>query len=184
MSAETLHNELKLLAQIARGDEMAFRLIFDQYNKKFFGAALKMTRSAHVAEEIVQEIFVTLWIKRSCLASAQNPSSYLFAIAYNCINTHFRKLACEKTARQHVLQENYEERSLSEELLIEKERHDTLEKIISDLPPRQQVVFLMSKKEDLSRYEIAKRLNISPNTVRNHLQEAVKIIRLKFSKRM
>jgi RNA polymerase sigma-70 factor (ECF subfamily) len=184
MSAETIHNELKLLAQIAQGDEIAFRLIFDQYNKKFFGAALKMTRSADVAEEIVQEIFVTLWIKRSCLASAQHPSSYLFTIAYNCINNHFRKLAGEKMARQNVFQERYEEQSLAEELLIEKERNETLEKIISDLPPRQQVVFLMSKREDLSRFEIAKRLNISSNTVRNHLQEAVKVIRLKFSKRM
>jgi RNA polymerase sigma-70 factor (family 1) len=182
MPAKNLHDELDLLKRIAEGDENAFKQIFEIYNKKIFGAALKMTRSVDVAEEIVQEIFVTLWIKRSCLAFAQNPSSYLFSIAYNCIFAHFRKMACERTARQYAVQGNFESRDSSEEWFNLKETSETLEKIISHLPPRQQTIFRLSKQEDLSRNEIAKRLNISPNTVRNHLQEAVKFIRLKFNK--
>lgn len=182
MPAKTLPNEPELLKRIAEGDENAFKIIFELYNKKFFGAAVKMTRSAHIAEEIVQEIFVTLWIKRSCLAFAQNPSSYLFSLAYNCIFAHFRKIAVERTARQYAAQERFETGSSSEEWINGKETMETLEKIISHLPPRQQTIFRLSKQEDLSRNEIAKRLNISPNTVRNHLQEAVKFIRMKFNK--
>ncbi|MFI5193294.1 MAG: RNA polymerase sigma factor [Chitinophagales bacterium] len=182
MSANTLQNELNLLKRIAEGDEQAFKLIFELYHKKIFGAAIKMTHSVDVAEEIVQEIFVTLWIKRSCLAFAQVPSSYLFSIAYNCIFAHLKKMACEKTARRYALQGSLDGERSSEEWFNAKETRETLEKIINHLPPRQQIIFRLSKQEDLSRNEIARRLNISPNTVRNHLQEAIKFIRLKFYK--
>ena len=105
MPAKTPPNERELLKRIAEGDENAYKIIFELYNKKFFGVAVKMTHSAHIAEEIVQEIFVNLWIKRSCLAFAQDPSSYLLSLAYNCIFTHFRKIAIERTARHYAAQE-------------------------------------------------------------------------------
>lgn len=181
MPAKTHQNELELLKRIAAGDEAAFKIIFELYNKKFFGTAVKMTHSVTVAEDIVQEIFVTLWIKRNCLALAQNAASYLFSIAYNCIFSHFEKMACERTAMQHAANRSSEGENSSEEWINRKESRETLEKIINQLPPRQRTIFRLSKQDDLSRDEIAKRLNISPNTVRNHLLEAVKFIRLKFN---
>jgi len=64
-----------------------------------------------------------------------------------------------------------------EEILLAKENKKILDSVISKLPPQQQLVYKLSKQEGLSREEIATRLHISPNTVRNHLQEAVKFIR-------
>ncbi|MEO6961314.1 MAG: sigma-70 family RNA polymerase sigma factor [Puia sp.] len=182
MSANTLQYELELLKRIAKGNEPAFKLIFELYYKKFFGAAFKMTRCAHTAEEIAQEIFVTLWVKRNCLASAENPSSYLFTIANNCIFAHFKKIAKEKTARQYAARAGSDTPSLSDQLLEKKESREFLESIIRTLPNRQQTIFRLSKQEELSRDEIATRLRISPHTVKNHLQEAVKFIRMKVTR--
>ncbi|MEP7257740.1 MAG: sigma-70 family RNA polymerase sigma factor [Flavitalea sp.] len=181
MSAK-LQSESELLKRVAEGNEMAFKLVFDLYNKKFFGAALKMTRSSDFAEEVVQEIFVMIWINRTRLAFAQDPPAYLFSIAYNCIYAQFKKTAIEKRARKCAARNLQYEQESHEHLMEKKESREILERIIQILPQRQQIIFRLSKQEELSRNEIARQLCISPNTVRNHLQEARKFIRLKLNK--
>src|ERR1700730_80271 len=91
-----------LLLQIAEGDELAFRTVFDHFKAPFHAAAFKMTRSADAAEEIVQETFIALWNKRAQVAAARNPEAYLFKILHNSIYTHFRKLVLEKQLRINV----------------------------------------------------------------------------------
>ena len=60
MLPEQSYDIKKLLKQVAEGNEQAFRVIFDHYKVPFHAAAFKMTRSADLAEEIVQEVFITL----------------------------------------------------------------------------------------------------------------------------
>ncbi len=174
--------EKELLQRIAQGDEAAFRIIFDHYKERFYAAAIKMTRSADTAEEIVQEVFITLWLRRGVLASVETPASYLFAIVYNNIYAHFKKLAVEKKMKQGVCLRISDTECPTEDRLIDKENQQLLQSLIQQLPPQQQSVYKLSKLEGLSRGEIAERLHISPNTVKNHLQEAVKFIRVHFSK--
>jgi len=169
-----------LLKQIAAGDEYAFRIIFDHYKAPFYGAAFKMTRSAHIAEEIVQEVFVTIWVKRELIAAAGSPADYIFTILHNCIYAHFRKLALERKLKSHLKEERNESEELIETLLLEKENRAILENVISQMPPQQGLVYKLAKQEGWSREEIAKRLNISPNTVKNHLAAAVKYLRSYF----
>jgi len=179
--SDHIFQEKELLQRIAQGDEKAFRTIFDQYKDQFYAAALKMTRSTDVAEEIVQEVFVALWMQRSALAVVEYPSSYLFTIVYNNINKHFKKLALEKRIRQSVSERAPDSECITENELIEKENRQLLTHIIQQLPPQQQLVYELSKQEGLSRDEIADRLHISPNTVKNHLLKALKYIRLHFT---
>lgn len=182
MSTKTNDNELKLLNGIARGNESDFQEIFIRYRERFFAAAFRMTRSADAAEEIVQEIFVTLWLNRKQLASVESPSSYLFSIAYHSIYAHFRKMAYEKKARMEGALRMYTGEHHTMKRVEQKEEIESLEKLIRHLPPQQQIILRLSKEESLSRDEIARRLNISPNTVRNHLYEAIKYIRMNFNK--
>ena len=88
---------------------------------------IALTRSTHIAEEIVQEVFVTLWIKRKLLALAKKPESYLFTILYNCIYAHFRKLAQDRKLKLKIGQEEEESESPIEALLLEKENREMLE---------------------------------------------------------
>ena len=69
-----------------------------------------------------------------------------------------------------------------EELLLAKENRELLTAVISQLPPQQQLVFRLCKQEGLSREEVADKLNISPNTVKNHLSAAIAFIREYFKK--
>lgn len=171
-----------LLEQVAEGDEEAFRTMFEHYKNPFYAAAFKMTRSAHISEEIVQEVFVTLWVKRHLIASAKQSGDYLFTILHNCIYAHFRKLARERELKSKFAEEQEESEDRIEALLVEKEDKAILENVISHMPPQQRLVYKLAKQERWSRKEIAERLNISPNTVKNHLSAAVDILRTYFKK--
>lgn len=184
MSTELLCNDEWLLKRIAEGDESSFRIIFDRYKTRFYATAVKMTRSADEAEEIVQEVFVNLWLRRRVLANVENPSGYLFTILYNKIYAHFKKLAAERQMMIKLGERTPESRCSVEEEFYLKETNRLLNELVGRLPPRQKQIYVLSKQEGLSRDEIAKRLQISPHTVKNHLQEAVKFIRLHLYKAM
>lgn len=166
-----------LLRHIAEDEEQAFRAVFDHYKVPFHATAFKMTRSADIAEEIVQEVFVTLWIKRKLIAVAKKPENYVFTILHNCIYSHFRKLVLERQLKSKIAQMDEKSENPVETLLLEKENRTILEKIINQLPPQQKVIYRLAKQEGVSREDIAKQLNISPNTVRNHLATAVDHLR-------
>jgi RNA polymerase sigma-70 factor (ECF subfamily) len=167
-----------LFLQIAEGDKTAYKAVFNIYKAPFYSAAFKMTRSAYLAEEIVQEVFILLWTKRTQVATAEKPAAYLLTILYNCIYGHFKKIAAEKNLKQLLLQNSNgpEEQSL-EAILQAKENQQLLKEVVGQLPPQQQLVYKLSKQEGMSRIEIASYMHISPNSVRNHLHDAVKSIR-------
>lgn len=166
-----------LLERVSQDNEEAFRIVFDHYKAPFYAAALKMTHVAGIAEEIVQEVFVTLWVKRKLAAEARNPEGYIFTILHNCIYAHFRKLAQERQLKSKVALVREESENPVEALLLEKEHRAVIEKVISQLPPQQRIIYKLAKQEGISREEIARQLSISPNTVRNHLAAAVEQLR-------
>jgi RNA polymerase sigma-70 factor (ECF subfamily) len=177
LQENALYDQKQLFIQLAAGDEAAFRALFDLYRSRFYAVALKMTRSEYIAEEIVQEVFVLLWAKRTQLTTIEKPSTYLFTIVYNSIYAHFKKIALEKKAHQALSEQLTDLESPLEIILQNKENEQLLQRAIEQLPPQQQLVYKLSKQEGLSREEIAERLQISPNTVKNHLQEAIKFLR-------
>ncbi len=169
--------------QVSKGDETAFRAVYDLYKNPFYATALRITRSGDAAEEILQEVFIALWNKRVKVGEAINPVGYLFAILHNSIYFHFRKLALERQMKQRISEQSEEQDpSMVEELLLAKEKSNLLQVIVGKLPRQQQLIYRFSKHEGLSREEIASKLNISPHTVKNHLAKALEFIRQSFKK--
>lgn len=177
MTFEHSYSDELLLKRIAEDDERSFRIIFERYKKRFYIAAIKMTYSTDVSEEIVQDVFVSIWDRRSLLAEVKNPSGYLFTMLYNNIYAYLKKIAAEKRMKARFGEQANEGEYSMEEKLYEKEISQLVHKLIQQLPPRQQQVYVLSKHEGLSRNEIAQRLQLSPHTVKNHLQEAIKFMR-------
>ena len=173
-----------LFLQISQGDTTAFHKVFQRYRAPFHAAAYKMTRSGYIAEEIVQEVFITLWTKRELVAAADNSTHYLFTILYNSIYDHFRKLASERALKDILSQQAAEwEDSPMEMLLQAKEYQQLLDGILGRLPRQQQMAYRLSRLEGMSRTEVASHMRISPHSVKNHLQQAMKFIRLYFKDR-
>ena len=171
------YDEKAIIAKIAVGDERAFREFFDLYKERFYAVALKMTRSDEEAEDIVQDVFMHIWTKRESIMDVENPSSYFFTCVYRRVYQHYRKMALEKKLLQGV-PSNKESVNTTEEMIWAHESENLVSQAIAKLPPQQQMVFKLSKQEGLSREDIACQLHISPNTVKNHLSNAIKFIQI------
>jgi RNA polymerase sigma-70 factor (ECF subfamily) len=178
-----MHENLKsLVTDVAAGDQKAFRVIFDLYSPKIYSFAFKLTRTRSTAEEIVQEVFIKLWINRAALADIVFFPSYINIIARNhCFNV-LKKIAFEEKARMALGQQQTELHDETEESIIYRDYQHILNKVIEALPPQQRLVYGMCHNQGLKYEEAAQRLNISRLTVKSHMQQALRTIKANFSR--
>lgn len=177
MIRNTTYNEQEIIRSITHGDEHAFAKLFEHYRDKIYGVALKLTHSTTVAEEITEDVFLKIWLRRSALSEIENFSAYLFTIARNETYKILKQIA--KNYKIVLLAENCEAvaHENSEEYLIGKDYASLLQKAIDRLPHQQKQVFRLIKQEQLNRQEVAEILQIKPETVKFHLAQAMKNIR-------
>lgn len=170
------HTDHELVRAIAHGEEAALTELYERYWKKLLTRAFVLLQSQEEAEEVVQDIFVTLWKKAATLTIEHTVATYMGAILqYDC----FKVLASRKRDRERQQQtspvvaiDNSTEEWLAFEALQEQ-----LEKAVSALPDQCQLIFRMSREGDLTDKQIAAELDISVNTVRTQKHRALQKLR-------
>lgn len=165
-----------LFSQIALGDEPSFRVFFDRYKVKLYYFVLHIVKSSAETEEVVQDVFLRLWISRDVLAGVNNPGTYIFVMARNRSLDYLKNAVHDKRMKAMVA-DFQTDKNFTEEDTALNETRQLLEKAIRNLPGQQQKIYRLSREAGLTRTEIADQLNISPNTVRNHLADALSSIR-------
>lgn len=165
---------LKLLQQQELG---AFEEIYLRYWKKLYSAAYRRVQSREIAEEMVQDIFTSLWINRNT-QSIEILSAYLHsAIKYKVINylekEMTRRVYAEETLNSTVAVENS-----TEEAVLLNELNRALEIEIQKLPPKRQEIFKLSRQEHLTIKQVASHLGISEKTAENQLGKALKVLKV------
>lgn len=172
-----MQDEKELFLLISKGDEKAFHRLFHLYNQKLVPFIYKLTRSDAATEEVVQEVFIKIWKHRQKLAEIEVPKAWITRVVSNQCYNFLRKQASEGRLIQY-LKDRSENSSLSpEERLVAKETEAKIKASINQLPPRIREVYLLNKESGLTVEEIAEKLNISPNTVKNQLVTASKKLR-------
>lgn len=168
-----------LLECLSKGDERAFAEIYTRYKTVLFLHARRMLNDDEQARDTVQEIFTTLWIKKSELLISTSLKSYLFSsVKHKILNVLVHQKHVEK--HMQMMLDIYNAGSFSTDLLIhEKELVLQIESEIQALPARMREVFVLSRKEELSNREIAQRMNIAEETVKKQIVYALKILRSK-----
>ena len=165
---------LKLLKQQELG---AFEEIYLRYWRKLYSAAYKRSMSRETAEEIVQDIFTSLWVNRHT-ANIDILSSYLFtAVKYKVINNLEREMSRRLYAETQTQSALPVDNSTEETVLL-NELNSALEKEIQKLPPKRKQIFKMSREDHLSIKEVASHLGISEKTAENQLGKALKVLKL------
>ena len=177
MPAFGLYDEIAILSAVAKGDEAAFRILVEQHWDNIYGVTFAFTKSPVIAEEIVQDVFVKIWLKRESLPIIKNFSDFLFIIARNHIFTTLRKKINELPFSAHLLNYFQETGSNPENQLIYRETESLVQKAIEQLPPQQQLVYRLSREQGLNQEEIAARLAISKHTIKSHMAKALQFIR-------
>ena len=173
-----LYSDEKLMQEIKADNMFAFDTLYKNYSKKLYQFAYSILKSNEESENIVQEVFLKLWENRTRVEKDSSIKSYLFSIAYNSTISLIRKKIKDDQFIEYLksLQEVYEEPEIEFEC---KELTEKLHDIVYQLPKRQKEVYLLHKEEGLKYKDIAVKLQISVNTVENHMSEALKTIRAK-----
>jgi RNA polymerase sigma-70 factor (ECF subfamily) len=165
-----------LLLQVSKGNETAFAELYNLHWNKVYSIALLYLKSPDAAMDIVQETFLKVWTKREDLPELESFSAWLHTMARNLVIDSFRK---KETYEKHILQAAAKEEGtfLPDQQLDSKQTAFFIHQAINNLPPRQQQVYKLSRIDGLKRSEVAERMNISPDTVREHMSKALKSVR-------
>jgi RNA polymerase sigma-19 factor, ECF subfamily len=158
-------------------NEQRFKILFERFKKPVHDYVRTITGSDELAEEIAQEVFIRLWRKMGSYDEIENIDYYIFRIARNECMRYFKKAAVETHMLQDLKKRMVTENNNVSEYINFKETEGLLDKAIASLSPQRQKVYLLSRRQGLRIEEIAAEMQISYNTVRNHLVEALRQIR-------
>ena len=166
-----------LLDEFVKGDIKAFEKIYLFYSPKIIGFAIKKLRSKEIAEEIVQDVFIKLWIKRDLL-QINNLEKYLYTTVKNAILDYYGALKVENKYLKFKKNSVSAHINFTEQAVIHHELTTVLEKSMLRLPEKSRKVFKMSRIENRSVKEIAVKMKLSEKSVEYHLTKSIKILRV------
>jgi RNA polymerase sigma-70 factor (ECF subfamily) len=173
-----MERDAHLLSAIASGDEVAFRQLFDLYRDKVYNYMLHVTKSPAIAEEIVLDVFLKLWIGRELIQEIRDMDAFLHKVAYNKAIDFFRMAAKEKNLQKAIEQKMQDSKEKEADYkLIQSEYQQIINKAIEQLSPQRRLIFTLSRMDGLTHDEIAQQLQLSRNTVRNTIADTLKSIR-------
>ncbi len=165
------------LRRLQLGDSKGFRWLFEHYHQKVFSFALRFVKNRQVAEELTSDVFLKLWKKRSQIETEGSLQQLLLTITRGLAIDHLRKVARTSKSRESYwlnyqahLPESVEEEKFEENLAA-------IHEAMKGLPPKRRKVFELRYKEELSYQQIAQMLDVSPNTVKVHLNKATKYLK-------
>lgn len=170
-------SDTQILTAIGQGDER----IFEQVFRKYYGGLCTYGRSilqdADEAEEIVQNVFVSIWEKRQEIEITQSLKSYLYRAVHNhCLN-RIKHLKVRDEHQQYAV--HYQEFSYESvsQTVYKNELEQQLAVAIGKLPEQCRIIFKMSRFDELKYQEIADQMGLSVKTIENQIGKALKILR-------
>lgn len=175
---ESTKTNKELLLLLKNGDKVAFYNIYERFCKKLYGFVFNYIKQEADTEEIVQEVFVKIWESRDRIDVNASFEAFIFTVAYNTTMSLFRKRIREKKYIEYLksIQQTETDTDAGTENTF-NELNKQVEVLLNELTPRQKEIFLLSRTEGLTHDEIARKLNISVNTVKKHMVNTLAFLR-------
>lgn len=174
-----LHDDTRLSAQLSRGDVTAFNALYYKYYKAVYTNILRLVQDEQAAEDILQEVFETLWMHRKKIDHDQAVGGWLFVVSHNKALRFLKKAVREKTGLQdHLSTEIAEPSDPGEDdpAIIEYQYH-LINEAIENLPPRKKQVFILCKLEGKTYEQAAIDMGISPHTVKEYVSASLQFVK-------
>jgi len=175
----------KIWAEVKLGSEKAFYVLYTSLFPQLIRYIVQIVKEVFIAEEIVQETFIKLWENKEYIEITGSVKVYIYKMAHNMSLNRLEHIATAKNAVHRTISE--EEWSFVQETYriddsiieqIESEETETrIRQAINNLPDKCREVFMLSRFDLLDNEEVAKKMNISVNTVRAHIYHALELIR-------
>lgn len=171
----TFDTNQQILEHLAKSDVRAFDFLYYKYFSKLYGAVYKRLQNRELAEEVVQELFVSLWERRKVLTISTTIEAYLFSsVKYLIIAQYKKNKLFEKYSNS--LNPEADDNNFTEQIIAFDELNFSYKNALKLLPERCKEVFLL-KRAGLSQREISEKMDISEKTVENQMTKALKTLR-------
>lgn len=172
------YSDDQLLSGLRNDDSQAFGAIYSRHYRDVYSYLLVLAKVPEVAEDLTHEVFLKIWEYRARLHIERSLKSYLLRTAHNKAIDLMRKIAAETTLMDQLLH-HYKATAVTE--IVSKSvqyQFDALvEEALGSLTPQRRKIYEMARKEKKSYGEIARELNISPNTVKTHIYQTGAILK-------
>jgi len=162
-----------LVERLHENEVAAFDTLYWKYHEVVYRNILKLVKETVVAEDILQEVFIKLWEKRQEIKASQSVAGWLFVISFNLSVNYSRKKLREQTFHQKLLSLDPGEETGVDRKALQEVQYHLLEQAIAELSPQRRRIVTLCKLEGKTYEEVANELNISRNTVKEHLSAAM-----------
>jgi RNA polymerase sigma-70 factor (ECF subfamily) len=180
----TKYSDKDLLNELCNGNEEAFEFIFLNYYNKLCIYANFLLKNKETAKEVVQDVFLKMWETRHKLIITVSLRAYLYKAVHNKSINYINNLCAQKKHLKNLTDELYMQSIISPlsnnypvANLISKELEEEIEKALNALPEKCRIIFELCRFEDLSYLDVAKKMNISVNTVKTQMKRAFEKLR-------
>jgi RNA polymerase sigma-70 factor (family 1) len=178
--------EAGLLAQVAAGDEDSFKRLFSLYHERLFSYITTIVKSRQIAEEIVMDVFLKIWLGKDIIPQIGNFDAFLFRVARNK-SIDFLRSAATDPKFTNLLWDTIQQLSGADQAdaaMLMREYETKLREAISLLSAQRRKAWQLSRDEQMSHEQIALQLGLSKHTVNNHIVEAQRFIRSYLSRNL
>jgi RNA polymerase sigma-70 factor (family 1) len=176
---EAIYTDNELLVLLTQDDRKAFELIYRKYWLELYDSAYQRLKNNQQSEDIVQDIFVNLWIRRRQVTIENLPAYLHSAVRFKVFNYVERDLACQALYEPNETIASCQ--SAADSRLMEQELMSLVLLYADSLPEKRKQIFLMHLHDNLSTKEIADQLKVSQKTVQNQLGSAIQGLRAHIS---
>lgn len=172
MKSIPIIDEKALLIELKRGDKIAFKQLYEVYSGKLASKLIYLLKSEELAQDILQDVFLKIWINREMIDTELSFGAFLYKIATNLSKNVIRKNVYDQLMRDEVGKEEvYHPMEEDEDA---EQAKAILDQAMDQLTERQREVYTLHKLEGLSYQEISEKLNISLSAINHHIQKANK----------
>jgi RNA polymerase sigma-70 factor (ECF subfamily) len=172
------HTDDVLLNLMRNDDQEAFTLLYRRYWEELFVTAAKALRSQQEAEDVVQDVFLSIWNRRKELNIEGSLDAYLqVSVRYKAIH-YIEKNITRRDYLALLTDVTVNNLPATAEIKLQlREVQQTIHNTVAQMPPKMREVYRLSRQEHLTHKEIANKLGISVETVKKHIQHAMQLIK-------
>ncbi|OMP74852.1 RNA polymerase sigma factor [[Flexibacter] sp. ATCC 35208] len=175
MTVDNHYNGDQLIERLRDGDNDAFREIIDHYRSYLFVLAFRKLQNEDEAKDVVQEILISIWNNRGKIKINTNLQSYLSGAVHNKVSELIRQKIKRRERESFYLE--HLDQTTSTLPLEGKEIYVRIYTAIHGISPATRKAFVLAYLESKSYKEIAEEMNINVQSVKNHIQRALKLLR-------
>jgi RNA polymerase sigma-70 factor, ECF subfamily len=176
MKVDKNSTDEELFLRVKKSDAKALRVLFESYFSPLCRFAWKFVNDEYLAEEIVSDVFVHVWMKREEINITGTVKPYLYTAVKNQSLNTIKKKTLRLEDMETVAQNPPVSVWHAEQLVTAAELEHDIDKLLRRLPPQRQIIFRMNRFDGLSYKEIAEILSISIHTVQNQMVAAIKFL--------